>query len=184
MIRLSCDDGCASDVRVAELATKYSTECVFYWPVEWERLAYENGYEPLTQKQARAIAERFEIGSHTITHRHLTRIPEAQAKWEIHESKSRLMQMFDQAIDKFCPPRGYTTPELTEFTLLHYKSQRLTKGRGLVHVHPDSGANDNLPWRFVASEAGAKELWFHSYELDRYDLWNELEDYLKEVTAK
>ncbi len=71
---LSVDDACASDVRVAELAKKYGIETVFYWPCEWHSLAYEKGYKPLRFEDAYEIASSFEIGSHTITHRHLTRI--------------------------------------------------------------------------------------------------------------
>lgn len=184
-MKMSVDDGAASDIRVAELARKYEIECFFYWPVEWVSLALDNGYTPLSIDEAYEIVENFEIGSHTITHRHLTQIPLEEAKWEIWESKIRLMKMFDQRIDKFCPPRGYTSPALTEFTLDHYKFQRLTKGPGLVHVHPNSGANDNIPWREKANAERYEklldiELWMHSWELDRFGLWDELEGYIRE----
>lgn len=176
-IRLSCDDGCSSDVRVAELCKKYNIECVFYWPVEWISLAFDNGYTPLSIDEAFAISENFEIGSHGVTHRHLTKLPINDAKWEIYDSKQRLMKMFDQPIEKFAPSRGYTNDELTAFTLNHYMSQRLTKGKELVHIHPDSGANDNKPWR-EAITSDTEELWMHSWELDKYNLWDELEQYL------
>lgn len=178
--RMSCDDGCASDVRVAELAKKYDIECVFYWPVEWHSLAYDNGYEPLVYSDAQKIADQFEVGSHTITHRHLTKIPYKEAIYEIGESKVTLEDLLGIEITKFCPPRGYTTPELTEFTLQHYESQRLTKGPGLVHVHHNSGANGNIPWREYANTIDVEELWFHSWELDKFNLWDELEGYLRE----
>lgn len=179
-IKLSCDDGCASDVRVAALAKKYGVECVFYWPVEWHSLAYDNGYEPLNYEEAITISKDFEVGSHTITHRHLTKIAEVEAAGEIMESKFLLHRLFGQKITKFAPPRGYTNDLLTSITNEMYKSQRLTKGEGLVHVHPNSGANNNMDWREYAKTIDVKELWFHSWELDKYDLWEQLEDYLKE----
>lgn len=184
-IKLSCDDGCSSDVRVAELAKKYDVECVFYWPVEWHSLAYDNGYEPLNHMAALSIAENFEIGSHTITHRHLTKLHPLDALYEIEQSKYSLQEFFHQSITKFCPPRGYTNPELTEFTLSLYESQRLTRGSNLVHVHPNSGGNENHDWREWADSKvrlfDEVELWFHSWELDKYKLWGQLEDYLKET---
>jgi hypothetical protein len=91
-----------------------------------------------------------------------------------------LERLFKVPVNKFCPPRGYTNEDLTEFTLEHYDSQRLTKGKGLVHVHPNSGANNNMDWREYAKTIDVKELWFHSWELDKYDLWEQLEEYLKE----
>ena len=147
MIKLSVDDGCASDVRVAELAKKYGIETIFYWPVDWHSLAYENGYEPLTYYEAMKISKDFEIGSHTITHRHLTGMDILDAHTEIAESKFMLEALFNKPITKFAAPRGYTNSNLTKFTLTHYDSQRLTKGPGLVNIHPNSGANGNIPWQ-------------------------------------
>lgn len=180
-ITLSCDDGCASDVRVAELAKKYELECTFYWPVEWHSLAYEKGYEPLEYGKAVYLADQFEVGSHTITHRHLTKIPLVDALKEIHDSKTMLEELLNiKPITKFAPPRGYTNDELTKYTLDIYESQRLTKGPGLVHVHPNSGANGNVDWRLRANQPDTKELWMHSWELDKYNLWDELEEFLKD----
>lgn len=191
MIRLSCDDGCASDVRVAELCKKYKIDCTFYWPVEWHSLAYDKGYEPLTFDNAITISENFEVGSHTVTHRHLTDLPKEEAEAEILESLWMLQDLFpNQEISKFAPPRGYTNKELTEFTLKWYESQRLTKGLGLVHIHPNSGANGNLDWkdyyRMVKErgEAEVMELWCHSWELDKFEIWSELEQFLKIETHK
>jgi peptidoglycan/xylan/chitin deacetylase (PgdA/CDA1 family) len=177
-VQLSVDDGCASDVRVADLAEKYEVKTVFYWPVEWHSLAYDNGYMPLSYDQAFSIAKTHEIGSHTITHRHLTSISETEALKEIGMSKVMLTALFNREIKKFCPPRGYTNESLTEQTMLLYESQRLTKGKELVHIHPNSGANGNKPWRDCITK-DTKELWCHSWELDRYNLWDELEDYLR-----
>lgn len=182
-IILSIDDGCLSDLRVAELAEKYDIKLVFYWPVEWHSLAYEKGYTPLSQNDAKAISKKHEIGSHTITHRHLTQIPMHEAKYEIKESKRMLEDMFGVRIKKFAPPRGYTNPLLTKFTQRFYEKQRLTKGDGLVHIHPDSGANSNTPWQ-EAAKKGFVELWCHSWELDKYDLWEELEGFLSEHSSR
>lgn len=177
-MKISCDDGCASDVRLAELCNKYEIECIFYWPVELRSLAYENGYEPLTHYDAQQIADNFEIGSHTITHRHLTRIPFNEAVMEILDSKTILQDIYGKKVTKFCPPRGYTSEELTKITLEKYKEQRLTKQSNLVHVHPKSGANEEKPWRECINE-NTEEIWCHSYELNRFNLWEELEDVLR-----
>jgi len=188
MIRLSCDDGCASDVRVAAIAEKYELECTFYWPVEWQSLAYDSGYNPLTYDEACYIANRFEIGSHTVTHRHLTNLHDDVAEREIMESKFQLEALFNTKVTKFCPPRGYTTPSLSTFTHQIYDSQRLTRGRGLVHVHPNSGANNNIPWReyykSIKDTVEDVELWMHSWELNKYELWDEFEEFLSENLSR
>lgn len=187
-LTLSCDDGCRSDLRVADLARKYEVPCVFYWPVEWRSLAYYKGYEPLNVFEALSIAQDFEIGSHTVTHRHLTDLSEEEAMIEIADSKFMHESLWGEPATKFAPPRGYTNDKLTEYTLLLYQSQRLTRGPGLVHVHPNSGANGNLDWKDyyrLVKERGENdgniELWFHSWELNKYPhLWDELEEVLRE----
>lgn len=187
MIKISCDDAAASDMRVADLCRKYEVECVFYWPVEWRSLAYDNGYEPLNIVQALSIAQDFEVGSHTLTHRHLTGIPFEEARIEISDSKFMLEALFAKRVTKFCFPRGYSNPELNEVALKLYDSYRLTKGLDsegykLVHVHPDSGANDNKPWRDCTTDK--THLWMHSWELNKYSLWDELEEFLSEVSKE
>lgn len=182
-MKLSVDDACASDLRIAELAENYGIETVFYWPVEWRSLAYEKGYEPLNYISAHRIANSFEIGSHTVTHRHLTSISEPEALIEIADSQTILQALFNQPVRKFCPPRGYTNLALTAQTLQFYDSQRLTRGEGLLHIHPNSGANDNIPWREYAKTHDITEAWCHSWELDKYNLWDELEAFLKEVAV-
>lgn len=178
MIRLSCDDGAASDLRLADLCKKYSIDCTFYLPCEWHGLAFAKGYQPLSWSDAMIIAEDFDIGSHTITHRFLTRIPLEEAMYEIDISKVMLQDLFGKPVTRFAPPRGYTNPELTEYTLQIYESQRLTKAPNLVHIHPDSGANDNRPWREAINEF-TEEAFCHSWELNKFDLWGELEDFFK-----
>ena len=177
MLRLSVDDACADDVRVADLCRKYEIQAVFYWPIEWHTLAYSKGYEPLTYIDAQNIASDFEIGAHTITHRHLTDLSFNEALYEIVGSKSALESMFNRRITKFSPPRGYSNPELTKAVNDLGMSQRLTKGEGLVHIHPNSGANDNKPW-LDCVETDTREIWCHSWELNKYSLWEELEGFL------
>lgn len=186
---LSVDDGCASDVRVADLAQKYEIETIFYWPVEWHSLGLTKGYTPLNYGDAYQIAQRHEIGSHTITHPHLTDLPTQEAIYEIIASKTMLQQLFNVEVKKFCYPRGYANEQLNKIVLDHYESYRLTKGPNLVHIHPDSGANDNIPWTVAAIQKRRPsppfndiELWCHSWELDKFNLWDELEEFLREYS--
>lgn len=154
-------------------------DVVFYIPAEWHSLALSKGYQPLIKGEVGALASRFELGGHTITHRHLTAIPLDEAIYEIVVGSTIMERLFDVKITKFCPPRGYTNQILTEHALAHHELQRITKGKGLVHIHPDSGSNNNRPWRECIDE-NTTELWCHSWELDKFDLWKELEEVLSE----
>lgn len=179
-IILSVDDASSSDRKIALMAHKYDIECIFYWPVEWHSLAYDKGYEPLAYSDAFWISRNFEVGSHTITHRHLTSIPQKEAEYEIRYSQDMLEHQFGVSIDRFAPPRGYTNDLLTEYTMRFYKKQRLTKGQGLLHIHPNSGANDYMPWREYAKTHDITEAWGHGHEFDRYNMWDEIEEWMQE----
>lgn len=52
------------------------------------------------------MAMGHEIGSHTVSHPHLTEIPVAQAREEIVASKARLEDLFGVPIRHFCYPYG------------------------------------------------------------------------------
>ncbi len=180
---LSVDDGCASDVRVADLCRKYEMKAIFYWPIEWHSLAYDKGYEPLTYIDAQNIASDNELGAHTVTHRHLTGLSFLEAVYEIVASKAMLEQMFGKPVTKFAPPRGYSNPKLTKVVTDVGMVQRLTKGEGLVHIHPNSGANGNIHWLEYVKTHEITEAWLHSWELDKYpEEWENLENWLKEIT--
>lgn len=176
---MSLDDGCASDLRAAALASMYGVETVFYIPIEWRSLAYSKGYEPLAFSDLLELALYFEIGAHTVTHRLLTQISREEARVEIVDSKSMMEALLGCEVTKFCPPRGYTNEEISAGTLRLFESQRLTRGEGLVHIHPDSGANDNVYWT-EAIGPNTKEIWGHTWEIDRLGLWDELEEVLRE----
>lgn len=183
MISFSVDDGCDSDLRLALLLEKYGQKMTIYLPVEWQRLAYENGYRPLSFAGVQNLLSRgHKLGSHTISHPHLTKIiSNEELESEIADSKSILEHMFDIYINSFCPPRGYTNDKIDEIIYQNYSERRLTKDYGLVHIHPDSGANDNEPWQ-ARIDQNTTELWGHSHEFDRFNMWEEIEEWLKQIT--
>lgn len=113
-ISFSFDDATVEDIKIAELIKEYGLveNTVFFWPVMPTVSNSQKGRESLTQKQQMEIAKDFEIGSHTITHRLLTRIPLEEARTEIVESKKLLQAAFNQPIRQFSYPRGYANPEI------------------------------------------------------------------------
>jgi peptidoglycan/xylan/chitin deacetylase (PgdA/CDA1 family) len=72
------------------------------------RLRTAHGEEPLmTLEQAREIAALgHEIGSHTLTHAVLTRVPAAEARREIRDSKRRLEDLLSVPVTCFSYPLG------------------------------------------------------------------------------
>ena len=52
------------------------------------------------------LAAGHEIGSHTLTHPFLTRLPPRRAKEEITASRKKLEDLFGRAVRHFCYPYG------------------------------------------------------------------------------
>lgn len=102
-VTTSWDDGHRLDARLAALLKKYGIKGTFYIAPK----DYESGQEDrLTTDEIKTLSESFEIGAHTMTHAHLTKIPKDKARSEIEESKRYLEELTGRSISAFCYPRG------------------------------------------------------------------------------
>jgi peptidoglycan/xylan/chitin deacetylase (PgdA/CDA1 family) len=78
------------------------------------------------------LAEGHEIGSHTLTHPHLTELNDAAATEEIIESRTVLQRICLQSIDHFCYPYGYLTTAIAEKVRTAGYRSAVTTSRGLA----------------------------------------------------
>jgi peptidoglycan-N-acetylglucosamine deacetylase len=110
-VTISVDDGSSSDFRTADLLDKYGLQATFYIPGS-------NPERPVLEpSQIRALAARFEIGSHTLHHTPLKSISDYEASREIQNGKSCLEDMLGSTVISFCYPRGKfnrSTPSLVK----------------------------------------------------------------------
>lgn len=201
----SWDDGCKEDLRLAELLLRYGIQATFYIPSEWQTYNLREGREPLSHHDLFYLAEHFEIGSHGVNHKLLTRIPIEEARQEIIESKHILERILDMEIDKFCYPRGYADDVLRDTVRKHYSYARNT----LVGEIQES---EDPVWQSTSVHVGGKRrkeyegtnwldearkhfklaqvtpgsvyhIWGHSWELTKQDAWNDLEELMKEIAV-
>lgn len=205
-ITASFDDGCKEDMRLAELMDKYSIETIFYIPSDWIFVNQWNRLEPLDESEVVSLAKKFTIGSHSISHPLLTRIPLEEATIEIQESRDQLEYLIGKDITSFCYPRGYANDQLREVVRKHYKTARNTLVGNLeppkdpiwqsstVHVGGKRRKDyEGTTWlkeayRLLdeAIERGADEdirysIFGHSWELTREAGWKDLETLLKDL---
>jgi peptidoglycan/xylan/chitin deacetylase (PgdA/CDA1 family) len=108
IVTTSWDDGHILDLKLANLLAKYNLAATFYIAPENRQLS---PVDRLTEDQVSAIADRFEIGAHTMTHPRLSTIDTITAKTEIENSKSTLERWSRKKITSFCYPEGMYTPE-------------------------------------------------------------------------
>jgi peptidoglycan/xylan/chitin deacetylase (PgdA/CDA1 family) len=204
-IKASFDDGSKEDLRLAELMDKYGIhDVIFYIPSDWANYNILLNREPLSWDDFEDIANRFEIGSHTISHPMLTRIPFGEAVDEIIESKYHLEELAKREITSFCYPRGYANDELREVVRKNYKTARntlvgyITESEDPIWQNTTVHAGgkrrkeyEGTTWlkeglrlleEAVRTEGSVYHLWGHSWELTREDGWHDLETLLGEVS--
>lgn len=73
----------------------------------------------MSAEQVQMIAQipGVQLGSHTVSHPDLTRVPRAAAERELRDSKERLEDLVGKAVDLLSFPHGKWTPELVELSL-------------------------------------------------------------------
>lgn len=124
-VTTSWDDGHKLDIRLAALLKKYGIKGTFYvCPQDCE---FKNE-DLLSPQDLLSISKDFEIGGHTITHPHLTKIPISQADDEIARSKSYLEELLQQEVAAFCYPYGDYNDKIKGLVEKNgYKLARTTK---------------------------------------------------------
>ena len=185
----SWDDGRKQDIRLAELLRKYKLPAIFYIPIATREL---------TTWQIVDLAKDFEIGGHTISHVHLNLVSEEIAREEVVGCKNVLENLIGKEITSFCYPRGRFNDMAKKIIKeAGFKDARTTKvlyvdsedpfeTRTSVHAYNRPEYNGE-GWFKVAIDmlekvkeyGGIYHLWGHSWEIDKYDWWNPLEELFK-----
>lgn len=108
IVTTSWDDGHILDLKLSELLKKYNLKGTFY--VAPKNREFDANYL-LSNEELKKISSDFEIGAHTMTHPHLTKVDIEEAKKEIIESKKYLESSIGKEIKSFCFPAGYYKKE-------------------------------------------------------------------------
>lgn len=202
----SWDDGCKHDWKVVELLEKHNLPGIFYWPCNLEKSCNVGRVkEFLSIKDCIEISKKFDVGSHTVTHQYLTDINTKQARNEVFLSKEIWENILGKPVTSFCYPRGKTNKIVNMLVKnAGYTDARTTvvgwtqKGNDpfltntSVHVGVDRVEYKSKCWEDFAREmlekARAKEdsifhLFGHSWEIEKNNDWQALDDLFKELKA-
>lgn len=203
--KASVDDGCQLDMRTADLLEQYGfDDVIFYIPSDWHYVNRMHGDVPLTEAEVLNLDKRFKIGSHTISHPMLTRIPYEEMVEQVEQSKAQLEDLLGHEIEDFCYPRGYANDDIRDVVRRTYKRARNTLVGSLtaaedpvweyttVHISGKRRKEyENTTWQAEADrlldeaiilDKGGDDVvfhfWFHSWEVNRYSDWGEFEKFL------
>lgn len=98
---MSVDDGHPLDLRMADLLQSHNIQATFYLPV-----TNQEGAPVLSSASMRELAQAFEVGSHTRSHRFLNTLKGAEAWREIVDGKQKLQDQLGLEVEGFCYPGG------------------------------------------------------------------------------
>jgi peptidoglycan-N-acetylglucosamine deacetylase len=101
IVTTSWDDGDQRDLRLAELLRARGIEGTFYIPIE----AYRQPM--LSHAELRELSSQgFEIGAHSVSHKHLWKLSAKELAEEINPCKPALEDILGSEVRMFCYPRG------------------------------------------------------------------------------
>ena len=100
---ITFDDGARDNFDVALPLLKSAGLRATFFIIAERSLGGEKGYMD-TAMLRELLAEGMSVGSHTLTHPRLARIPEEQLVREVHDSKARLEDALGVAVTSFCYP--------------------------------------------------------------------------------
>lgn len=187
----SWDDGSRYDVRLSNLLLKYKIPAVFFIPSNCEL----NQYQILQLR-----SKGFEIGGHTATHpQDMKLLDDDMQLWEIKTNKEWLEEILNEPVTRFCYPRGkYNDITVEKVKEAGYTYARTTvqgntrpiidpfRVKTSVHVYPENAHKKKPDWFSKsltllerAEEGDVFHLWGHSWEIERFNLWDELESFFK-----
>jgi len=182
-IEISIDDGDPMDTRTIELLNKYGLKGMFYIPSNsW-------GFENLD------CYKDHEVGGHTKSHPVLRGLPYELQLLEIEANKGELEKRLGRKVTSFCYPRGrYSNDTIEILKKVGYEEARTTivlktdykdpfRKHTTIHCYQRS-EYEGVDWLEKAKEILRKNpeyfgVWFHSWEITKYDEWDKLEELFK-----
>lgn len=119
----SFDDGLKTDVALAKLLEKYGLKATFFVTAG----KVDRGFVWLSREDVYWLSDVHEIGSHTLSHPNLVKLPEGKLIRELRDSKLLLEQVIDKRISGLAYPYGIFNEHVKKYVMrAGYKYARST----------------------------------------------------------
>lgn len=209
-LTLSYDDGITQDKRFIEMLNKYQIKCTFnlnpglMGDVDWlSQPGIEVSHYKVEKDKIKELYEGHEIAVHTMTHPDLPRVPDGMVAYEIAECRKELEEIAEKPVTGMAYPFGTyseavkavaktcgimysrTTKQHFGFDLpedflewhptIHHTEERLFS-LWQEFLEPIDDEHYRAPQLFY--------VWGHSYEFDAFRQWEDMEEFLKQASAR
>ncbi len=194
----SCDDGATEDYKVAKILEEYGLKGVFYVAPFYCKI----GFTPIKLAALKEIAEKHEIGGHTLRHKVLTRYGNEFSTKEIIDGKNVLEKELGVKVTKFAYPRGWYNKRIMKLVKdCGFKEARtmklgVTNIKGYdkfelpatAHIYPrqeykEEGIVNSITDLYdkAKKENGYFNLCMHGWELQKFKTWGDFKAILKYI---
>lgn len=206
---LSFDDGTVQDRRFVTLLNKYNLKCTFNLNSGLFGTRHEIIHEgirvchdEISASEVRELYSGHEVASHTVTHPNLLKCSPEEVIHQVRDDADALGELCGYKIVGMAYPGGpffddSTIRLITENTGIYYARavgstfslgfpERLMAWYPSCQFHPNEYAKLwALTDEFLKSDGEDKlfYLWGHSFELDKFGNWSELERFFERISG-
>lgn len=186
-LTMSFDDGKTADIRLAQLFQKYGIKATFHY-----NSANIGKESYVTAEDIKKIGAYHEISCHGQTHAFLDKIPASFAVTEVLEDKKALEDITGGLVRGMSYPYGtYTDEVLQLLPALGIEYSRTINNTNSCYLpdnflewHPTCHQSHDIDkmWNKLMKfnkHIRLLYIWGHSYEFDRDDSWERMENFCK-----
>lgn len=188
-LTMSFDDGKTADIRLSELFTQYGIKGTFHYN------SANIGKETyITPEDLKKIAVHHEISAHSKTHPFLDRLPLPFAIEELLDDRKTLEAISGQIVRGMSYPYGaWNQPLIQALQALGIEYSRTTQNTNSLSIpdnfmewHPTCHQSHDIDHhlnKLVKTNKHMRLLyiWGHSYEFDRDNSWERIEEFCKKA---
>lgn len=194
-VTLSYDDGSDSDCRMISILDKYGLKCTFNICSGWSCKGNAEDKAHVAE-----LYKNHEIAVHTVDHRFLDRLSQAEVAQQIINDRIALESMTGKIVDGMAYPYGLSDtnnePEIARICGINYARTvgatfnfQLPRDflRWVPTCHHKAEKLFELTDAFLSAEGTGPHLlyvWGHSHEFANDNNWERLEEFCKKVSSR
>lgn len=206
-VTLSYDDGVDEDLTLVELLKKYDMKATFNVSSGWlaeEGTVYEEGETHRRMSVSQCIKgydlSVCEIAAHAFSHPWINTLTSAMMMNEVIEDRKKLENMFHTIVKGMAYPYGVyddTVVDVLKLAGIRYcRTVQSSHGfavpsdwlRLLPTCHHDDPELFPLLTKFLEEDVTRHPqmfyLWGHTFEFERNDNWNRMEEFMQKISGK
>ncbi len=204
---ISYDDNVTQDERLICLMEKYKIKGTFNIIANWfskddDVFAEDETYINVTKEKALQIYdnEYVEVANHGMNHTKMTNFPTIHMMGEIVDCRRTLESMYQRIVTGFAYPYGWYSPELMnvlkqagiDYARTVCSTYNFNMPENWLELNPTCHHADpempRLTKEFLDTEVNENSflyyVWGHTFEFDREDNWNLIEELFEQISGK